>query len=95
MQGGGSGDLFTRLLPWMGGLLVLAVAGGLLMLWTRRMAVGQDAPGLSHGFGLDDLEGMKARGELSPDEYERARRKLVQREASRLKRTDAASGKGR
>ena len=95
MQGGGSGDLFTRLLPWLGGLVVLAVAGGLLMLWTRRMAVGRDAPGLSHGFGLDDLQAMKSRGELSPEEYERARRRLVEREVARVRRDDTASGKGR
>ena len=36
------GDLFGRLLPWLGGLLALAIVGGMVMLWTRRMAVGRD-----------------------------------------------------
>ena len=95
MQGGGSGDLFTRLLPWLGGLVALAVVGGILMAWTRRMAVGRDAASSPHGFGLDELEAMKARGEISPDEYERARRRMVDREASRLRRPSVPSGKGR
>ncbi|NBX26283.1 MAG: SHOCT domain-containing protein [Planctomycetes bacterium] len=95
MQDGGSGDLFTRLLPWLGGLLVLAVAGGVLMLWTRRMAVGPGDAGSQQGFGMDQLDAMKARGELSAEEHQRARRKLVEREAARLRRSDPASGKGR
>ena len=93
MQGG---DLFGRLLPWLGGLLVLAVAGGLLMVWTRRMAVGRQAPGHNEGFGLDDLRGMLDRGEITAEEYDRARRRMVERVRSKpaAKRADPRSGKG-
>ena len=95
MQAGASGDLFSRLLPWMGGLLVLAVAGGVVMLWTRRMAVGSGDAGSPQGFGMDQLDAMKARGELTAEEYQLARRKLVESEAARLRRSDPPSGKGR
>ncbi|MGA1266659.1 MAG: SHOCT domain-containing protein [Phycisphaerales bacterium] len=83
MQGAASGDLFSRLLPWIGGLLVLAVVGGVLMLWTRRMATGSGGPIEPAGFGLDELQAMRDRGEITPEEHERARRRLVERMARR------------
>ena len=73
------GDLFGRLLPWLAGLLGVALAGGVLMLWTRRMAVGRDARGRREGFELDDLRSLMERGEISAEEYDRARRRMVDR----------------
>ncbi|MFZ4723528.1 MAG: SHOCT domain-containing protein [Phycisphaerales bacterium] len=89
------GDLFGRLLPWLGGLLVLAIVGGMVMLWTRRMAVGREKARPNDGFGMDGLRGMLDRGEITPEEYDRARRKLVQRvrESSPATRGDRPSGK--
>jgi hypothetical protein len=94
MQGG---DLFGRLIPWLGGLLLLAVAGALLMAWTRRMAVGRHASGHRDGFGLDDLRAMAERGEITPEEYDRARRRMVDRvrSAPSPKGPETPSGKGR
>lgn len=92
MQGG---DLFSRILPWVGGLMVVAVLGGLLMVWTRRMAVGRQAPGQHDGFGLDDLRGMVERGEMTQEEYDRARRRMVDRVRSAPGRKEPPSGKGR
>jgi len=91
------GDLFSRILPWLGGLMVLAVAGGLLMAWTRRMAVGRPGQDRREGFGLDDLRGMVERGEITQEEYDRARRRMVDRvrTAPGPKRADGPSGKGR
>jgi hypothetical protein len=83
MQGAASGDLFSRLLPWIGGLVVLALVGGVLMLWTRRMATGQGGPTETAGFGLDELQAMRDRGEITAEEHERARRRMVERLASR------------
>jgi uncharacterized membrane protein len=89
------GDLFGRLLPWLGGLLVLAIVGGMVMLWTRRMAVGREKERPNDGFGMDGLRRMLDRGEITPEEYDRARRKLVQRvrESSLASRGDRPSGK--
>lgn len=94
MQGG---DLFGRLLPWLGGLMVLAVLGGLLMVWTRRMAVGGRASGRPEGFGLDELRRMVERGEMTAEEYDRARRRMIERvrSAPTARRADPPSGKGR
>jgi len=91
------GDLFGRLIPWLGGLMVLAVAGGLLMVWTRRMAVGRPSQGRTEGFGLDELRAMLERGELTAEEYDRARRRMVDRvrSAPSAKRPESPSGKAR
>ena len=90
------GDLFGRLLPWLGGLLALAIVGGMVMLWTRRMAVGRDKDRPTDGFGMDGLRGMLDRGEITPEEYDRARRKLVQRvrDATPAPGPERPSGKG-
>lgn len=90
------GDLFGTLLPWLGGLLVLAILGGLLMVWTRRMAVGRgDARRPSDGFGMDGLRGMLDRGELTPEQYDRARRRLVQRVRDSASSDDPADPSGK
>ena len=91
------GDLFGRLLPWLGGLIVLAVLGGLLMAWTRRMAVGRQSQGRPEGFGLDELRAMLDRGEITPEEHDRARRRMVDRvrSAPAPKRRESSSGKDR
>jgi uncharacterized membrane protein len=75
---------------------VLAIVGGLLMMWTRRLAVGKDAQRPTDGFGMDGLRHMLDRGEITPEEYDRARRKLVQkvREIGPSKAPDRPSGKG-
>jgi len=90
------GELFGRLLPWLGGLLVLAIVGGMVMLWTRRMAVGRDKERPTDGFGMDGLRGMLDRGEITPEEYDRARRKLVQRvrDSAPAVSPERPSGKG-
>ncbi len=88
------GDLFGRLLPWLAGLLAVAVAGALLMLWTRRMAVGKPPAGRREGFELDDLRSLLDRGEISPEEYDRARRRMVDR-ARGSRPAGKPSGKGR
>ena len=85
------GDLFGRLLPWLAGLLVLALAGAGLMVFTRRMAVGRQTPGRREGFELDDLRSLMERGEISPDEYDRARRRMVER-ARQSRAARAADG---
>lgn len=94
---GRSGDLFGTLLPWLGGLLALAFVGVLLMAWTRRMAVGRSAP-TDQGFGLEQLQGMLERGEISAEEFDRARRRMIDRvkaAASPADRKPGPSGKGR
>ena len=93
---GRSGDLFGTLLPWLGGLLAVAFVGVLLMAWTRRMAVGKRGT-TDEGFGLEQLQRMMERGEISPEEFDRARRKMIERvKASALaSRSAPPSGKGR
>jgi|GEM_PF-1967393 len=78
MQGGASGDLFSALLPWLGGLLAVAFIGAMLMALTRRMAVGKSTND-SQGFTLDALHDLRKRGEISAEEFELARRMMIDR----------------
>jgi hypothetical protein len=66
------------------------------MLRTHRMAVGRDKQRATDGFGMDGLRGMLDRGEISPEEYDSARRKLVQRvrDATPAPGEERPSGKG-
>lgn len=62
----------------LGVLIVLVLVGGFLVMHLRRRFLGErdaDAPGLL----LDDLRGLRARGEISDEEYDRARAAIVGR----------------
>lgn len=63
-------------LMWLGAILL----GGLLLLWAvRTMLKRRNRPdnlfGLS--FSLDELRGLRDRGELTVDEYEVLRKKVI------------------
>lgn len=68
--------LFAEILPWIGLLAILILLGGGIAIWLRkRMAVnGGDS---SAGFILDDLRRMRDRGEISPEEFEIAKSKMI------------------
>jgi hypothetical protein len=70
-------DLFADILPWMAMLLGLVVVGGLVIFVVRRY--GRGDAGTSAGFTLHDLRTMHAAGELSDEEFARAREALIGR----------------
>ena len=74
----------------------MAFVGVLLMAWTRRMAVGKRGA-IDEGFGLEQLQRMMERGEITPEEFDRARRKMIDRVKASALATKSAppSGKGR
>ena len=83
--GGGApvdaGSLFVSLLPWLLVLLAIAVGGGILILWIRRSLKTQaEAP---QGFTLEDLRRMHKSGELSDDEFARAKETMLAKRPSR------------
>lgn len=67
------------LLVWLGILIVVAVVGGaLLMVYRRRLF----APDSSSQAGLlDDLRAMRDQGQISPEEYDAARKRMAARVA--------------
>ena len=80
-----AGSAFGEMLPWLAGLTVLVVAGGLVIYLLRRSLGRGDAP--PEGFTLQDLRDLHARGSLSDEEFERARSTLIEH-ASRTEPTD-------
>lgn len=66
-------DLFRQILPWLGALVVVAVIGGFIMSAARRMLTSDASDASAEGFTLHDLRRLKERGEITPEEYERAK----------------------
>jgi hypothetical protein len=72
-----SGRLFGDVLPWLIVLLAVVVVGAVVVVAARRLLRSDDWGG--GGFTLHDLRQMHARGELSDEEYARARAQMVGR----------------
>lgn len=64
-------DLFTELAPWLGGLVVVAVIGGVIMLAARNYLTNKSYDTTSAGFTLADLRALKASGEIDQAEFDR------------------------
>ncbi|TVQ56789.1 MAG: SHOCT domain-containing protein [Phycisphaerales bacterium] len=74
------GDAFRELLPWLLLLLGLVVVGVLVMVWIRRtFLAGNSGSDDVQGFTLRSLRDMRDRGEISEEEYERARNAMISR----------------
>jgi len=74
--GSGAGDLFERIWPTLLVLLVIAIAGGLFAMWLRRRIGAKDETGLA-GFTLEDLRRMHREGEMSDEEFDRAKAAML------------------
>jgi hypothetical protein len=76
-----AGSLFIELLPWLIVLLAIAVGGGIVILWIRRSLKAQpDAP---QGYTLEDLRRMHKAGELTDEEFTRAKETMLAKRPSR------------
>jgi hypothetical protein len=62
---------------WSLVVIALVVGGFVAISWLRKWMKEDDMPSGGTGFGLGELRQMHARGELSDDEYERARGKMT------------------
>lgn len=72
------GDAFMQILPYILVIVVLAILGGVIMMISRRKIDTAGASG-PVGFSLSDLKELRDRGELSEQEYERARQDVIAR----------------
>ena len=68
--------LFGDLLPTLGMLVLIILVGGGIAVWLKRRYQGGDASG-GVGFTLGDLRELRARGEISEEEFEKARAGMV------------------
>jgi len=83
----GADRLFGDLLPWLGLLVVIVLVGGGIAVWMRRRLMARESSG-SVGFTLGDLRDLRARGEISEEEFEKAKAQMI----AGLTRDDAVSG---
>ena len=65
-------------LPWLGVLMIVAIVGGVIILIARRMA-SESSESAAVGFTLHDLRQLHAAGELSDEEFARARDSMIGR----------------
>lgn len=86
-------SLLSRVAPWCAALLIASVALSLGAFWLRRrLAAQDDSEPLTMGFSLSDLRAMHTRGELTDQEYEHAKGRMVARTRAGLADESAPAG---
>jgi uncharacterized membrane protein len=73
-----SGELFTDILPWLIVLIVVVIIGGVAIYVIRRSLTIDGGRG-GQGFTLHDLREMHLTGEISDEEFERAKMQMIGR----------------
>src|SRR5687768_10866064 len=71
-----SSELFRDVLPWVLVLIGVIIAGGIIIVALRRR-ISQDSSASAHGFTLQDLRDLHAKGELTDEEFERAKIQMI------------------
>jgi hypothetical protein len=71
-----SSKLFGEILPWLLVLIGVVIAGGVLIMFIRKR-LQDDSSSSSPGFTLQDLRQLHSRGELTDEEYERAKIQMI------------------
>ena len=75
-------EAFPELVPWIAVLLVVVVVGAISIAIIRRMTKPSNKAE-SEGFTLADLRELHAAGDLSDEEFERAKAAMVGRVRAR------------
>jgi len=82
-----------RVIFWCAVLLIAAASLALAAWWLRgRLASEDDSEPLPMGFSLSDLRQLHARGELTDEEFEHAKRRMVAGTRARLEVEPEATG---
>ncbi|MDX2114702.1 MAG: SHOCT domain-containing protein [Planctomycetota bacterium] len=89
-----AGSSLFGLLLWIALFGAVLIAGGYGLLALRRRLVSGDEPGDAAGSGLSlhELREMHARGALSDEEFERAKRVVVGQTAARASGVNPLTG---
>ena len=70
--------LLADVLPWLILLLGLVIVGGVIILWIRRsISATNSLTAGDTGFTLYELRELHRKGELSNEEFERAREAII------------------
>lgn len=73
----GSAEGLSRILIPIGGLIVLAVVGGMGVMAVRRRLLSKDSAATDQGGLLDDLRRMRDTGQISAEEFDAARKSIA------------------
>jgi hypothetical protein len=68
---------------WLTVMLLIVVVAGVGILLFRRQVIGKQAKGAVQAGALDELRAMRDRGEVSPEEFDDLRSRIVARAAGR------------
>jgi Short C-terminal domain len=75
-----SNRLFKDVYPWLIVLVGVVLVGGVVIYLVRRyMRSAADSSSSGAGFSLQDLRDLHAAGELSDDEFQRAKAQMIGR----------------
>jgi hypothetical protein len=67
----------VSILGWSAVLIVFLIGAFMAVMWLRRWIKEDDVPAGKIGFSLTDLRELHRRGEMSDEEFERARAKMT------------------
>lgn len=70
-------DGVMSILLWSAALIVAVLAMFVLIMYLRKLMVDQGPPPVDPPFTLDDLRRMHGRGELSDEQYQAARQRII------------------
>ncbi|NNF43219.1 MAG: SHOCT domain-containing protein [Phycisphaerales bacterium] len=71
------GDMFGQVLPWLLVFLGIVVVGAIVVAIIRRRVWGRDGGAPDAGFTLHDLRSLHASGQISTEEFERAKSAMI------------------
>jgi hypothetical protein len=83
---------------WVGVLIVVAVVGGLAILYIRRRVLAEASDADAQGGLMESLRAMRDSGEISQQEFDAARSSMLRRvkeqvAADERRKAEAAQGK--
>src|ERR1041384_3409771 len=67
----------SQTLYWCTVILGVAIVGFLGIMIFKKFWRQKETPGMDVGFSLSDLRAMRDRGEITPEEYEQTRAKVI------------------
>lgn len=71
----------TEILIWVAVLLGAVLSGSLLILSLRKKVFAQSRNDVDEGSLMEQMRAMERRGDISKEEFDRVRRKLVEKAA--------------
>ncbi len=75
---GAASRLFSEVMPWLLLLMGLVIVGGVIIMLARRL-LNDTSSSTQPGFTLHELRTLHTKGELTDEEFDRAREAMIAR----------------